>query len=399
MSKKGKYEKVAAKKPLGWKKILLIVLAVVVVLGGAAVAFGWSYFKSLVGYVQQAEYQENELSIEELEAILGGTVGTVPPEEETADATEEATDPATEPTTEATTTATEPDYGELGKIVNIMLVGQNYRPVDEDNKLSDTMILCTLNRETNTLTMTSFLRDSYVQLPNYKGHTCGKQRINVAYNLGYKWAGDLGGMEMLALCIYNNFGVEVDYTIEMDFTALLSMVNKMGGVTISLDADEAKYLTESTHCQGEFTEGENVLLGDAALTYARMRKATAVDNDWNRTARQRNLITQMIKQIMSMSLSEIDGLLKYVLPMILTDMPEDVILEMVKIAVPMLPNLTIESNTCPYGNTYSGITVKIDGYDSGVMDVNTYANKIILTAIAEDGKSLEEAIALYEGAK
>ena len=392
MSKKGKYQKEAVKKSLGWKKILLIVLAVVIVAGGVAAALGWSYFKSLIGNIRQAEYQEKELSKEELEAILGGTVGTVPPEEEETEVTTEPTEVTTEPTT----TATEPDYGDLGKIVNIMLVGQSYRE-GEDSKLSDTMILCTLNRETSTLTMTSFLRDSYVQLPNYKGHTCGKQRINVAYNLGYKWGGDLGAMEMFSMCIYNNFGVEVDYTIEVDFTALLSMVNKLGGVEIELDADEAKYLTETNHCKGEFVEGVNRLKGDAALAYARMRKATNVDNDFNRTARQRKLITQMLKQVMSLSVSEIDDLLKYVLPMILTDMPEDVILEMVKIAVPMLPNLTIESNQCPYGNTYKGVIVNIGGYDAGVMDVNTYANKIILTALAEEGKSLEEAIALYEG--
>ena len=85
--------------------------------------------------------------------------------------------------------------------------------------------------------------------------------------------------------------------------------------------------------------------------------------------------------------------------MILTDMPEDVILEMVKIAVPMLPKLTIEGNQCPYGDTYKGIIVNIGGYDAGVMDVHSYANTIILTAIAEDGKSLEEAVALYEGMK
>ena len=395
MSKKGKYQKETPKKPLGWKKILLIVLAAVIVVVGVAAALGWNYFKGLIGNIRQAEYQENELSQEELEAILGGTVGTVPPEEETSEAT---TEPTTEATTEPTTAATEPDYGELGKLINIMVVGQSYRE-GEDSKLSDTMILCTLNRETNTLTMTSFLRDSYVQLPNYKGHTCGKQRINVAYNLGYKWAGDLGGMEMFSMCIYNNFGVEVDYTIEVDFTALLASVNKLGGVEIELDADEAKYLTESDHCKGEFVEGVNRLKGDAALAYARMRHATNVDNDFNRTARQRKLITQMIKQIMSLSLSEIDDLLKYILPMILTDMPEDVILEMVKIAVPMLPKLTIEGNQCPYGDTYKGIIVNIGGYDAGVMDVNTYANKIILTAIAEDGKSLEEAVALYEGMK
>ena len=234
MSKHGKYEKQMEKKPLGWKKILLITLAVILLLVGIVAIFGWNYVKSLVGLVTKAEYQENELSQEEIEAILGQTL---PPQTEPVETTEAPTEETTEPTTEPTTAPTEPDYGEMGKIINIMLVGQAYRE-GEDSKLSDTMILCTLNRETNTLTMTSFLRDLYIQLPTYKGMTCGENRINVCYNLGYKKAGDLGGMEMLDLLILNNFGVEVDYNVEIDFYALLALVNKLGGVTIELDADE-----------------------------------------------------------------------------------------------------------------------------------------------------------------
>ena len=49
-------------------------------------------------------------------------------------------------------------------ITNIMLVGQNWRE-DEQNKLSDTMILCSINRKTKTMTMVSFLRDLYAPLP------------------------------------------------------------------------------------------------------------------------------------------------------------------------------------------------------------------------------------------
>ncbi len=385
MSKTGKYQKVEPKKPLGWKKIVLIVLAAVVVLGGIGAAFGMGYVKELLQYVNRAEYDHKELSDDELAAILGNTVA----DEEETEPTTEATTEATEATEEETTGPTEPDYGELGKLVNIMLVGQSYRE-GEDSKLSDTMILCTLNRETNTLTMTSFLRDLYIQLPNYKGKICGENRINVAYNLGYKWAGDLGGMEMLDLLILNNFGVEVDYNIEIDFSALVALVNKLGGLTIELDADEAKYLTESNHCEGSFVEGENLILGDTALAYARMRKANAGDSDINRAGRQRKMITQIIKQCMDMSLSEMDELLKYILPRILTDMTDDEIMEMAKIAFEMLPKLQIVSNQCPSPGTYWGEMVDIGGYQSGVLRCNVTANKEILMAIAERGEPLPE---------
>lgn len=395
MGKKGKYQRVAPKKRLAWWKIVLIVLAALLVLVAAVVGLGWSYFKSLVGEVQQAEYEEKELTDEELEAILGFV-----PEYETTDATEsvpettEATVTA-EPTTEAVTDPTEKDYGTMGKLINVMLVGQQYRYGEED-KLSDTMILCTINRESGTLTMTSFLRDSWVQLPNYKGRVCGMQRMNVCYNLGWRWGGDLGGMEMLALLMKNNFGVEVDYTIEINLDAMVEIIDMMGGVDIVLTADEAKYLTDWDMVEDIFVEGENHLSGYVAMYYARIRKSNASDNDFNRAARQRYLITQIIKQCTSMSLKELDKLVREAIPMVLTDMNEEEILELTKIAIGMLKNLKIESNQCPADGTYRGTVVQLYGQDAGVLELNLNKNKQMMMAIAEEGKSVKEALALIQ---
>lgn len=403
MKKVGKYQRVVPKKRLAWWKIVLIVLAVILALGAAAVAFGWSYFKSLIGDVRQATFEDKELTDEELEAILGfvpeyESTGPVETEEPTEPVVTEApeTEPTTEPTTEATTEPKEVDYGEMGKIINVMLVGQQSRK-GSSSKLADTMILCTINRETNTLTMSSFLRDTYIQLPNYKGRVCGMQRMNVCYNLGWNWGGDLGGMEMLDMLIMNNFGVEVDYNIEIDFTSMKKIVNKLGGVTMTLTEDEANFITNFKHYKGEpVSAGEVVLDGEQALTYARIRKANAADNDMNRTLRQRNLITQIIKQCTEMSLKDLNDLVREVVPMILTDMNEEEILELTKICIGMLRDLKIESNQCPAEGTYGGKIVQIYGVDSGVIVPNLVKNKTIMMAIAEEGKSLEEALALIE---
>ena len=59
-------------------------------------------------------------------------------------------------------------------LINILLVGQDRRP-GEGRQRSDTMILCSFNPETNELSMISFLRDLYVQIPGYSDN-----RMNAA---------------------------------------------------------------------------------------------------------------------------------------------------------------------------------------------------------------------------
>lgn len=371
MAKKGKYLRNNAKKPLGWKKVILVILAVLLLLIGGIAAFGAIYYHDLLGYVSRAERQEQELSDEDLEEILGFVPETLSPEE--------ATEPV--PETEETKAA-ESEWGKAGKIVNIMLVGQAMRE-NEDSKLSDTMILCTVNKETKTLTLTSFLRDMYVQLPNYKNHVCGMQRINVAYNLGWRWAGDLGGMEMLDQLLYENFGVEVDHNVEIDFNSFVQIIDHLGGVTVELNQDEADYINGAGFDQ-KVQAGTNTLRGDIALEYARMRKSTGSDSDFQRTARQRNLITQIIKRCMSMNLAEIDGLIKEILPMVLTDMSDEDITTLMVELLPLLPELTIVSNQCPAEGTYYGDTVQISGMDAAVLKTDVEANRELLTAICEE---------------
>ena len=136
MAKKGKYLQPKVKKPLGWKKIPLIIISVVLLIVCTAAAVGAIYYNDLLGYVQRAQRNEQELSDEQLEAILGYIPETIPEEE-------------TVPPTEASQ-VTEAAQAKEDPIVNIMIVGQQSREYEEA-KLSDTMILCTVNKETKTL--------------------------------------------------------------------------------------------------------------------------------------------------------------------------------------------------------------------------------------------------------
>ena len=123
--------------------------------------------------------------------------------------------------------------GESDEVINILLIGQDRRP-GETRARSDSMILCTINREKKTIVLTSFMRDLYVQIPGY-----GNNRINASY----AW----GGMELLNKTLEQNFGVYIDGNVEVDFEQFAVIVDLLGGVPMELRADEAQYIASATH--------------------------------------------------------------------------------------------------------------------------------------------------------
>ena len=64
-------------------------------------------------------------------------------------------------------------------LLNILLVGQDRRE-GEGRQRSDSMILCSINPATKQISMISFLRDLYVQIPG--GYS--DNRLNAAYVFG-----------------------------------------------------------------------------------------------------------------------------------------------------------------------------------------------------------------------
>lgn len=344
MSKGGRYLKKKSKKPAGkGKKVTVIVISVLLVLVLAAIIAGVVIYNGVLGKITRAEVVEQDYTMnEEMENMMGIMEETEPvvPTVETTVALE------TEPTETV-------DPNKIPDILNVLVVGQSYRQ-GEDSRLADTMILVSINKDTAEVTLTSFMRDTYVDLPDYMGHTCGWNRINTAYALGYGWGSTGGAMEMTNICLKNNFGIEVDYNVEIDFTAFTKIIDILGGVRIDLTEAEAKYLNEHKYdWQEDVTAGENRLFGDYALSYARMRKAEGdSDSDIKRTARQRKLMTALFEKLKSKGLSTVQDLAEEILPMITTNMTNAQITSCLLDILPLLPKMTIASGTCPVEGTY-----------------------------------------------
>lgn len=384
MSKGGRYLKTEApvKKKKGVSTVILVVLIVVLLIAILAVGVGIWFYNDKLNRITRPEVEYKNPSQEEIDNIM-----TYVPEDAVVypDSTEAPTEETTEPTVETTEDPTYYEPGKLGKIVNIMVVGQAARE-EEVGRISDTMILCTVNKETKKLTLTSFPRDSYVKLPNYVDssgtkHSCGMQRINVNYALGYSWGGTLDAMGMLNQCIYENYGAEVDFNVEINFDSFKKIINKLGGVQIELTEAEADHMTNELNGVGTFEPGLNTLNGKQALQYARIRK---IDSDMERGNRQKKLITAILSQIRTLSLKELNDLIDELLPSIVTNMSNEDITNCILELLPLLPKLEIVSNQCPAEGTYSGQMVDIYGVMSGVIVPNLQKNRELLTAITEE---------------
>ena len=267
-------------------------------------------------------------------------------------------------------------------ILNILLIGQDMRE-GEEHKLADAMILCSVNRNTKTMTMCSLMRDMYVQLPDYAGHTGTKNRINAAYSLGCSWSGDRGGMEMLDQLILEQFGVEVDYNVEFGFDSFVRVVDALDGVELDLTEAEAAYLNKQPHLSGGYTEGRNLLDGEAALIFVRTRHSSAGDSDFFRTGRQRAVVAAVAEKLKGMDLQKLYGLMTEILPMIYTNMTNGQIAGCVLKLLPVAGELEIKSQQIPADGTYENARVEIGGYPAAVLLPDLEKNRQILMEICE----------------
>ena len=267
-------------------------------------------------------------------------------------------------------------------ILNILLIGQDMRE-GEEHKLADAMILCSVNRNTKTMTMCSLMRDMYVQLPDYAGHTGTKNRINAAYSLGCAWNGDRGGMEMLDQLILEQFGVEVDYNVEFDFDSFVRVVDALDGVELDLTEAEAAYLNKQPHLSGGCTEGSNLLDGETALAFVRTRHSSAGDSDFFRTGRQRAVVAAVAEKLKGMDFQKLYGLMTEILPMIYTDMTNGQIFSCALKLLPIAGEMEIKSQQIPADGTFENARVEIGGYPAAVLLPDLEKNRQILMDICE----------------
>ena len=186
------------------------------------------------------------------------------------------------------------DVMDAAYVSNVLLIGTDSRDLSQERGRSDSMILASINKKTRELTLTSFLRDSYVYIDDEYGY--GK--LNAAYSYG--------GAGLLMDTIESNYGVRIDDYILISFSACANVIDAVGGVKLDLTDEEADavneiLISEVNELMGDDRNddlldcgGKQKLDGKQALSYSRIRYVG--NADFERASRQRTVMTQVLKK-------------------------------------------------------------------------------------------------------
>jgi len=201
-------------------------------------------------------------------------------------------------------------------VLNILLLGLDSKDGKQSYARSDAMILVSVNKTTKEVTLTSFYRDSYTYMKYDNTETYAK--LNAAFFYG--------GPQVLIETIENNYKIEIDNYVSVDFKTFPKLIDALGGVDVEVQEYEKNFINRTTKYTIESGKSVN-LSGNEALVFSRIRKCDS-DGDVSRTRRQRMVIQSIIDSAKGASISQINKALNAVLPYVTTDITKSEIVSL-----------------------------------------------------------------------
>ena len=205
--------------------------------------------------------------------------------------------------TELSGTAVPPQVATVPRnhnLVNILLLGGDDEVTDGDFIRTDSMIVVSINLDTNTMAMLSLPRDLFVYIPSGT-----MQRLNTAYSIGESigWTG--GGFGLIRQTIFYNLGINVHYYVRVNFSEFENIINTLGGVNIAVDCAyqdwypkeniaelDPELPLEELYEMRTLPVGYYTMDGFDALWYARTRK---LSDDFDRGRCQQQLLRAIMR--------------------------------------------------------------------------------------------------------
>ena len=174
--------------------------------------------------------------------------------------------------------------------------------VHDGAQLTDSIMVISLNQETGDVAMLSLPRDLKVS------STCtATGKVNEVYWCNnMEGDNDQAGAEALAAEVGDILGVDFQYYAHLNWGSLVSIVNILDGITVTLDED----IDDTLYTGAVFQAGTPYTInGDQALGLARARHGTA-SGDFSRGASQQKILIGIKDKIFekNLSISELLGL-------------------------------------------------------------------------------------------
>lgn len=230
------------------------------------------------------------------------------------------------------------------KITNIALFGIDQRN-GETKVHSDAIIVLSIDKERKKIKLSSIMRDSLVTIDKF-----GQNKITQAYFNG--------GPQLAVKTLNQNFSLDIEEYASVNFRQMAQIIDAVGGVEIDVTASEQKDANNSIHEQSivadlsrDFIEkpGLQVLNGTQAVAYARIRYVG--NGDFERTSRQREVLSKLFDKALNMSPVEYPEFARKFFPMVETSLSFD---EIISLSSILLGNVKLEEARFPNNNDLIG---------------------------------------------
>jgi LCP family protein required for cell wall assembly len=216
------------------------------------------------------------------------------------------------------------------KYTNIMLIGVDARDPDEGSR-SDVMMIATVDKKHNKIKLASLMRDMIVDMEG-KGPMEGQKQDRLNHTYAY------GKAPLTVKTVNENFKTNIKDFVKVDFFGMEKIIDYIGGVDIELKKSEISVLNNYIREVSKIEKDENPpylensgtqhLNGRQAVAYARIRYVG--NGDYERTARQRRVLTAIVNKLSKLNPIELNNAIGEMLPYVETSLDKGTIIGLAK---------------------------------------------------------------------
>lgn len=179
---------------------------------------------------------------------------------------------------------------------------------------SDSIIIASINQDTQEIKLVSVFRDTYLNLGNDSYNKC-----NAAYAQG--------GPEQAISMLNTNLDLNITDYVTVGFGGLIDSVDALGGIEIEVTEAEISHLNNYQLTMSEELgvdyipvehSGRQLLNGMQATAYCRIRYTKG--DDFRRAERQRDVLTAMMDKAKTVSVSSLTNMVNAILPEVETSL-------------------------------------------------------------------------------
>lgn len=237
-------------------------------------------------------------------------------------------------------------------IINILLFGVDKRS-DEERGRSDAIMILTIDPVSSTIKLSSLMRDTRVSIKGYD-----ENKLGHAYSYG--------GPELAIHTINDNFRLNIRHFASINYGGLIKIIDSIGGVNVNIAEDELdmvnKYVNDTAYVEGlDWTPikkpGYQLVNGVQAVGYARIRKVG--DGDYERTQRQRIVLSAIIRKLTDISVLELPGVIQELAPFVETNIESSYMLKLgssiLNAGISDIRQSRFPTSENSYGETINGV--------------------------------------------